>query len=275
MTRLTMRARRGLQIARAFFDMGFSTAIAYPMSFGMSLLQPLIPVVTFYFVAQLVTDGPSVGGDYYSFVIIGFLVTQSYGGALGGFAHDMQAAVQQGRFEMYLVEPVRWSLLPFGMAEWQLSSRILYASLAGAVSLLFGADFVWRGLPLALLVFILGMAASLAIGILAGAIGVLSKRSNPVLTIYTMVAGILAGVAFPIELLPTPVRALSWLIPHTYSITAIRRLLLPEGSSVPGPSVAQALIGLTIFNVVFYPAVLWFYNRMMEAGRRTGVLHGY
>lgn len=273
--KLKTRLRRGFQIARAFFDMGFSTAIAYPLSMTMSVLQPLVPVVTFFFVAQLVTDGPSVGGDYFTFVVIGYLVMQSYAGALGGFTHEMQTAVQQGRFEMLLVEPVRWSLLPFGLAEWQLASRVAFASLAGGVSLLLGAQIAWGGFPLALVVFVLGMMASLAIGILAGAVGVLSKRSNPVLAVYTLVAGILAGVAFPIELLPTPIRALSWLIPHTYSITAIRRLLLPEGSGVPGPTVGQAIIALTVFNILFYPVLLWVYGRLMDVGRRTGVLHGY
>jgi ABC-2 type transport system permease protein len=273
--KLNTRLRRGTQIARAFFDIGFSTAIAYPLSMTMSVLQPMVPVVTFYFVAQLVMDGPSVGGDYFTFVVIGYLVMQSYAGALGGFAHEMQTAVQQGRFEMLLVEPVRWSLLPFGLAEWQLSSRVVFASLAAGVSLLLGAQILWSGLPLAILVFALGMMASLAIGILAGAVGVLTKRSNPVLTVYNLVAGILAGAAFPIELLPTPIRALSWLIPHTYSITAIRHLLLPEGASVPGPTVVQALIALAVFNLVSYPILLRVYRQLMDVGRRTGVLHGY
>jgi ABC-2 type transport system permease protein len=275
LTNLKTRLRRGLQISRAFFDMGFSTAIAYPLSFGISMLQPMVPVATFFFVAQLVADGPSVGGDYFSFVIIGFLVTRAYGGALGGFASEMHSAVQQGRFEMLLVEPVRWRLLPFGMAQWQLTRHIFVAAIAASASLLLGFEIRWNTLPLALTVFLLGLLASLAIGILSGAVSVLSKRSNPVLTVYNLVAGILAGVAFPIELLPTPIRALSWLIPHTYSITAMRRLLLFQGDTVPGPTVNQALIALTLFNLFMYPLVMWVYGRIMETGRRTGVLHGY
>lgn len=275
MSRLAVRARRGWQIARAFFEMGSSTAFAYPLSFVMAVVQPMIPVVTFFFVAKLVTDGPSVGGDYYSFVIVGFLTTAAFGGALGGFALEMQTAVQQGRFEMLLVEPVRWRLLPFGLAEWEIANRLLFVAVAGTVSLMLGAQFRWDNLLLVVLLFVLGLGASLAIGILSGAVGVLTKRSNPVLTLYTLVAGILAGVAFPIELLPAPVRALSWLIPHTYAITALRRVLLIDGEFVPGPTVPQALIALTLFNLLMYPTVLWVYGRIMETGRRTGVLSGY
>lgn len=267
--------RRGFQIARAFLDMGLSTGINYPLDFAMSSLRPLVPVVTFFFVAQLVTGGPSVGGDYYSFVVIGVLVTEALQGALGGFSHEVQSAVQQGRFEMLLVEPLRWRILPFGLAGWPIISRATFAGLAAIVAMMLGAEFRWAELPVALLLFLMGLGACLAIGVLSGAIGVLSKRSDPVLTLYALAAGILSGVAFPLELLPDPVRALSWVVPHTYAIAGMRRVLLPGGASLPGPTLEQAIQGLTIFNIVVFPIVLWLFGRIMEAGRRTGVLSGY
>jgi ABC-2 type transport system permease protein len=275
MSRLNEQVRRGVQIARAFFDIGFSTAVNYPLDFVMSAVRPMLPVVIFFFVAQLVTGGPSVGGDYYSFVIIGVLVTESLQGALGGFTHEVQSAVQQGRFEMLLVEPVRWRLLPFGLAAWPIISRSGFAGFAGVIAIVLGANFQWSALPLALMLFVLGLGASLTIGVLSGAIGALSKRSDPVLTLYSLVAGILSGVAFPLELLPGPVRALSWLVPHTYVISGMRKVLLHEGTSVPGPTVVQAIVGLALFNVIVFPVVLWMFGRIMEAGRKTGVLGGY
>lgn len=275
MSGISTRARRGAQIARAFFDIGLSTAINYPLDFLMSAIRPLVPVVTFFFVAQLVRDSPAVGGDYYSFVIIGVLVTEALTGALGGFSHEVQSAVQQGRFEMLLVEPVPWRLLPFGLAGWPIVSRILFAGIAGSIAMILGADYQWSSLAVAVVLFALAVGASLGIGVLSGAIGVLSKRSDPVLTLYTLVAGILSGVAFPIELLPPAVRALSWLVPHTYVISGLRRVLLHDGATVPGPTVFQALVGLTIFNVIAFPIVLWMFGRIMEAGRKTGVLSGY
>lgn len=275
MSKFTTRVRRGIQVARAFFDMGFSTAVNYPLDFVMSAVRPLVPVVTFFFVAQLVTDGPSVGGDYYSFVIIGFLVTDALTGALGGFTHEVQSAVQQGRFEMLLVEPIPWRVLPFGLAGWPIISRTVFAAFAGVIALGLGAEFRWSALPMALTLFVLALGASLAIGVLSGAIGVLSKRSDPVLALYTLVAGILSGVAFPLELLPGPVRALSWLVPHTYVISGLRRVLLPAGTGMPGPTLFQALVGLSLFNMIVFPVVLWMFGRIMEAGRKTGVLSGY
>ena len=275
MKRQWKRATRAFQIARAFLEMGFSTAASYPVSFLMSSARPLVPVITFFFVAQLVPDTQSVGGDYYSFVIIGFLVTEALAGALGGFTHEIQTAVQQGRFEMLLVEPVRWRLLPFGLAQWPVISRAASASVAGAVAIAMGAHYRLAGVGTALLLFVLALVATLSIGVLSGAIGVLSKHSDPVLAMYTLVAGVLSGVAFPIEFLPAPVRALSWLVPHTYVITGMRKVLLEDGAMVVGPSVLQSMAALTAFNLIAFPVVLWVFGRIMETGRRTGVLSGY
>ena len=275
MKRLLSTARRGFQLARAFLEMGFSTATNYPISFALSLARPLVPVLTFFFVARLVPGSPLVGGDYYSFVIIGFLVTEALGGALGGFTHEMQLAVQQGRFEMLLVEPVRWRVLPFGLAQWPIISRMIATAIAGLIAVALGADFRLAGLTSSLGLFFLAVLAALSIGVLSGAIGVLSKHSDPVLTVYSLVAGVLSGVAFPIEFLPGPVRVLSFLIPHTYVITGMRRLLLEDGREIAGPTVAQAIIALALFNLIAFPAVLWVFGRIMEAGRRTGVLSGY
>lgn len=255
--------------------MGWSTALHYPVNFVLLALRPLIPVITFFFVAKLVTSGPSVGGDYYSFVIIGLLTSEALAGALGGFTFEMQSMVQQGQFEMLLIEPVRWRLIPFGLAAWPVVMRSVLAFVSGAIAVFLGADFSSSEVLSAIALFMLGLSASLVIGVFSGAIGVLSKRSDPVLTLYTLVVGILSGVAFPIELLPRPARTISLLIPHTYVITGMRKLLLPGGDSIPGPSLIQAVLVLTGFIVVGYPLVLWAFGRTMEAGRRSGVLSGY
>ena len=76
---------------------------------------------------------------------------------------------------MLLVEPVRWRLLPFGLASWPIISRMLFTGFAAVIAILLGADFQWPGLPIALLLFVMALGASLAIGVLSGAIGVLEQ----------------------------------------------------------------------------------------------------
>ena len=119
------------------------------------------------------------------------------------------------------------------------------------------------------------MLASLAIGVLSGSVVVLAKRGDPVLTLYTIAASLLSGALFPVELLPAWLRWLSWLLPQTYVISALRHLLMPQGELLPGASIGQAVLGLSVFVLIGLPLALWVFGRAMEAGRRMGVLSGY
>jgi ABC-type uncharacterized transport system permease subunit len=122
--KLARRASRGAGILGAFLAMGYRTAIAYPANFVLSQIQPLAQILIFFFVAKLVAQNDaSVGGDYFTFVVIGWIGIQMLQAGLAGFTSQLSSAVQQGRFEMLLVEPVRWRLLPIGLVQWPIIQR--------------------------------------------------------------------------------------------------------------------------------------------------------
>jgi ABC-2 type transport system permease protein len=131
------------------------------------------------------------------------------------------------------------------------------------------------GVPAALLVALLAIGASHALGIIAAAVKLLSKRGNPFIFVYAMAVQILSGQMFPVEELPGPIRAISYLLPTTYAIQAIRRLLLPGGDELAGPSTGLSILLLAVFCAAMYPFALWVYGRSINVGRRYGTLGGY
>ncbi len=242
----------------------------------MKGLSAFIPIVTFVFVAELVSDnGPEVAYDYYTFVVIGVVTMSILAATLNSFGNDMLELVTQGQLEMFLVEPVRWNLLPFAMTPWAAFQAIATAVVMVLLSIPLGAEYRLEAVPIAILIILLGLAATLAIGILGASIKILSKRADPVLSLYTLAASVLSGVFFPVELLPSRLRALAWVIPHTYVIQALRKVLMPEGEVLPGPTAWQAIAALSIFSLVFYPIALWSYGHILEYGRKVGALSGY
>ena len=90
-----------------------------------------------------------------------------------------------------------------------------------------------------------------------------------------MAVFIFAGVAYPIELLPRALQIVSYLIPETYVIASLRKLLLPGGADLPGPSAHSVILGLVAFNAVVFPLSLWLFGRTLEYGRKSGLLSGY
>lgn len=270
------KARRAFQIAGAFLRMGYLTTISYPLAFAMTEFAAVVPAITFFFVALLVPrETPLVGGDYYSFVIIGLVSVRMLSAGLQGFSRELQSAINQGQLEMLLVEPVRWRLLPFAMAQWEIVMSTVSALILFLTSVVLGAQYQTSAIPMALVLLVLGVVASLGVGVLDASIKVLAKKADPILTLYTLAASLLSGALFPIYLLPDPIRIFSWVIPHTYVIQGLRRLLMVEGAELPGPSAPQAILGLVVFCLVVYPLGLWVFGRALEYGRRLGVLSGY
>lgn len=271
-----LRVRPVGRVASAFLRVAIARAASYPMSFVMSELAALIPIFVYFFVARLVDhSGPSVGGDYFTFAVIGIITTHALNGGLQGFGHELDVAIKQGRFEALLVEPVPWRALPLGLAEWPMLVRTSAAGLAFLMAMTLGADLLAVGFFPALLILLLGTLATLSIGIIAASIKSLSKESDPVLVLYQLAASVLAGAFFPLSLLPPAIRALSYTIPHTYVIQAMRRVLMPAGETLPGLSAEQAILMLLGFDLIFFPVALWLFGRSLEVGRRLGILGGY
>jgi ABC-2 type transport system permease protein len=227
------------------------------------------------FVAEIVPNTSDVGNDYYTFAVIGLLVTGFLEAGLRGFGSAMEFEIQAGRVEALLVEPVNWRFLPFGMVQFIAVQRTAITISSVLVSVLLGANYMIRGLVPAIGVTLLAFAAVLAIGILGTSLKLLTKRSDPLLMLYTMFAGIFSGATFPLDAIPSFLRPISWLIPHTYVISAARRLLMPDGEGIPGPSLGLSVLALLVMCVLLYPLAFFLYGRVMELGRRLGVLAGY
>src|SRR5690606_25646934 len=111
-----------------------------------------------------------------------------------------------------LVEPIRWKLIPFGLASWSILTSAITAAVMVGLGLLIGVDIHLGGVVPALLILAMGIGASHALGIVAAAVKLISKRGNPFVTIYSMAVVLLSGLMFPVSSLPGPVRALSYLM---------------------------------------------------------------
>jgi ABC-2 type transport system permease protein len=267
--------RRAAGISRAFFRMGWNYSTNYPLGFWLGQVSQLLPVVIFYFISQLNVNSPAVGGDYYTFVILGFVGMMILAPGVNGLSFELEAAMLHGHWEMLLVEPVPWRLLPFTMVVWPTGLRLFLIVVMVVISTLLGAVYDPSGLGVALLILVLGLGTGLAIGILSSSIKVLAKKGDPVLTLYMLATQVLSGQFFNIEALPTPLRILAYAIPQTYVNQGLRKALMPAGEAIPGFGIPEALIALAAFNLLLLPVAVWIFGRSMEYGRTIGVLSGY
>jgi ABC-2 type transport system permease protein len=269
-------ARRVQRITGAFMWLGLTESISYPLVLVLqNVVSPSAVPIMYRFISQLVPEQPKFGNDYYTFVILGFGTMIALQGGLNAFSGEVDTAIQQGRFETFLVQPVSWYTLPFALAAWPIVLRLMNTAVIAAIGLSLGAEINVSNLPQALLLLALGVASSHAIGILAASVRLLSKKADPVVAVYTLAASILSGTLFPVELLPPGIRHMAYLLPHTYVISGVRRLLMPVGDALSGPSLGVSIAVLVASTVVLYSVCLYIFGRSLDFGRRYGILGGY
>ena len=204
-------------------------------------------------------------------MLIGTAVTAGLQDALTGLTNRLQYAQERGTLETYLVEPVPWALIPLAMNIWRSFTGAAMACVMVATGCLLGAPINVAAIPLALVVLFLGIAACNAVGTLAASFLVLFKRGEPVIMLYSLAASVLGGALFPPSVLPDWIRWMSYLVPHTYVISAERDLLMAD----PPPSLMSAGASIAVlvgFCVVAFAVGLFIFDRSLRLARRLGIL---
>ena len=265
---------RPAAVAAAFLRMDFVEDISYPLWLVLQHLALIVPVFIYFFIGELVGAAPTVGGDYFTFAMIGLALTTVLQAALTGFGWALGRAQNRGTFETLLVEPVPWTALPFAMNLWRVLLGVVSGAIVFGIGLALGARIDVAGVPAFLLILVLGLLASVGTGTITAAFMVLSKRAEPLVVLYGLVASVLAGALFSVDQLPRFLQFVSWAIPHTYVINAARDVLMADAGTFSVPF-GTAVVALGVFDVVTLTGGLWLLSRSMQYARKMGLLSGY
>jgi len=258
----------------AFLRLDLIEEASYPLALVLQELAVLVPVLSYFFIGELVGGSEVVGGDYFTFAAIGISVSLMLDAVLSSFGKVLQRSQNRGQFEYLLSEPVPWLFLPFAMNLYRVVFGVFNGFLILGIAELLGADFLWGNFPEFLVLMILGFGASTAIGLLAASVMVVAKRSQPMLTLYSLAASLLGGALFSVDQLPLWLRTFSYLIPHTYVINAARTILMEDPGSFTMPLDTAGIV-LGFFNVFVLSGGLWIFHRALQYARREGILGGY
>jgi ABC-2 type transport system permease protein len=254
--------------ALAFIRRDFHTQVSYRLDFFMRLAGMLISVSIFYFISQIL--GTAVNPylerydtDYFHFALLGVAFYPLIGlsaDSLAGAIHECQ---HTGTLEVLFLNPtpILASLLMSTLWSycWTLVESLFYLLVAGLV---FQAHLDWANILSAALVVLLAMLANAGLGLINASFVLVTKRTSPLARLLGLATNMLAGVYYPIEVLPTWLRTFSRLLPATYSLDALRRTMLQSASLADvGPDLL-ALVGFTVALlpvglIAFHHAVRW------------------
>jgi len=250
------------------------TRARYRLGFGIDFLNVLGEVAAFYFLARAV--GPNFrpeGMGYFEFLLIGTGFNTLFATATGAFLGAVQDAQRTGTMEVVLTSATPAPLVVFLTSASAFLGRSLHFFvylLMGFV--IFGASLRGANIPGFLLIFVLGLAASMALGIMAAGVQIAIQRGTAVLWLFSSAMWLFAGGLYPVHSLPTPLRWVSHLLPITYALDGIR-LALVRGAGFS--QLAAPALALAVFCAVLVPLSIFTLVRSLRYARQRGTLSFY
>ncbi len=262
----------------AFVRRDFKLQASYRLAFFLQFFGILFSVATFYFVALLFGEAAvphlqAYGGDYFAFVLVGIAFMRYQGVAMGAAANTIRSGQMTGTLEAMLVTPTSLPTILASSSLWSFvftSFQVLLYLLLGAV--VFGVDMGNANILAAVVVLILTILAFSGIGILSASFTMVFKRGDPISFLFGSVSTLVGGVFYPIAVLPTWLQPLSYLLPLTYSLSAMRRAIL-QGDSLS--ALAPDIVMLGMFAAVLLPLGLVAFQYAVRRAKIEGSLTQY
>ena len=251
-----MRMNHNVTKALAFIRRDFQTQVSYRLAFFMRVAGMLISISIFYFISRILGTAVSpylqrYNTDYFHFALMGIAFYPFIGLSADSLADAVHEYQHTGTLEVLFLSPtpILASLVMSTLWSycWAFVESLFYLLAAG---LFFRAHLDWANVFSAVPVVLLVVLANAGLGLINAGFVLVTKRSSPLAPLLGLVTNLLAGVYYPVDVLPSWLWTFSRLLPATYALDALRCTMLQSASLA---DVGQDLLALAGFTVVLLP----------------------
>jgi ABC-2 type transport system permease protein len=267
-----------LRKAVAFIRRDFQIESSYKMNFVINAVDSILIVIFFYFLSRLVATGGSpytarYGGDYLPFAVIGVAFARYFQLTLRMFSDSIRTAQLSGCLEAMLSSQTDSLTIVLMSSLYGLISGALQPLVMLIVAtVIMGVDLSHANILSASLVLALSILSFVAFGILSAATILWLKKGDPLAWILGGMGTLLGGAYFPVDVLPGWLQKISFLIPITYSLDALRLTII---KGYPLEKVAGQTLTLGLITGIALPVSLIIFAAMVRKGRLEGTLTQY
>jgi ABC-2 type transport system permease protein len=232
-----------------------------PLYFVGNALQP--------FMAQRIS---TEGSQYFAFLIVGMATYFFIATCASAPATTLSGAIATGTWEALLATPTRLPTLLAGLTSYNFIWTAIRATLLLLAGWVLGAHIAWDRALASVGILVLIMLAYLPFGLVAGALTLAFRTTASIPEAIMLASSFLGGVFYPTHVIPSWIRHVSAILPLTYGLRALRRVLLED---VPLRAVASDVAVLTAFAVVLMVAGTFAFAAALRYARRSGTLAQY
>jgi ABC-2 type transport system permease protein len=248
--------------------------LSYRARFLSTLASSFFSIVLFHFISRLVHVKSFATADaYFAYALIGLISLQVLNSTLHAPPGALRQELVAGTFERFVLSPMGG--VRGGLA--MLMFPFVYAVLTGLLMLIFaaavfGVHLEWTTLPLVIPVGLLGALSFAPFGVLFLATVLLAKQAISGATFVVAGISLIAGLYFPVSLLPAWMRWMSNVQPFTPAVDLMRHVMV--GSHLHQP-LATELGKLVGFTAVLLPLSIWALAGALRVSRRRGTILEY
>ncbi len=266
-----------LWLLRAFVLRDWRVTTSYRLPFIFDVIGTFFELGVFFFMGRYLddiglTESEVIGGDFFSFVVFGIVLTAFVATSVSSFAQRLRTEQTTGTLEALFASPAPPGLIILGSAAYDLLEAAVFAVLTVILAaLLFGLD-----LHVSPASAIAGLAATLATIVLFAAIGItiagaviVFKQVGSLIGFMTSALALLGGVYYEVDVLPGPLQAVSNLSPFTWALQVLRSAFL---HAEPRWGLLGLLSGAAL---VALPAGLRVFSVALRRAERSGTLAQY
>jgi ABC-2 type transport system permease protein len=259
--------------AAAIVKRDYLVFTSYRLRFLSEVVAASLAVALFYYLSRLVSGGGFTSSDeYFAYAVVGLAVLEVLTAALMAMPLSLRQELVAGTFERSLVSafgPVQCIL---AMSVFPFLSALLSATITIAVGwIVFGMPVAWETAPLALPAAALGFVAFLPFAVLLTAAVFVVKRVGAGAGLLVTCLSLVAGVLFPVALLPSWIQWLSDVQPLTPALDLIRYLV----AGTPLDSVWWTIFRLVAFVAVLLPISVAVLQACLRYAQRHGTVLEY
>jgi len=185
--------------------------------------------------------------NYFEFVAPGIMAMIVMTAVLTGLAASISREKEQGTLDGILISPINRLAIVLGKALSQAIRGLVQGAIVLLLAFLLFGVTVHGNIMLVALLLVLGIFSFIGLGILVSAIATEQETATQLLFMFQFPMLFLSGVFFPIALMPNFMQKIAHVIPLTYAINAIRKVMVLGAGFT---AVRTEFLILLIFGVV-------------------------
>jgi ABC-2 type transport system permease protein len=255
----------------AFIRRDLQIAVSYRVPFLFDVVGAFFVIFEFYYLSKLIPHSAPTG-DYLGFVATGLVVTTFLVSGASVIAANIRQEQVQGTLEVTLSAGLPLPALSLGISSYPVLAGAVRAAMYVVLAAALGARVPDANWGLAVAALAIGSISFVAVGLMAVGVVVVFRQAAGAVGWLLGAATLLAGVVFPLELLPGWLRFLSGLSAATWTLQATRQALLQGAAWSEGWTSLAILAAMGVVYATLAMLVLW---AGLRYARRTGSLSQY